>query len=220
MSWFTRTFTYSIGKKIIMALTGIFLVTFLIEHLIGNLLLLAGDEGVAYAEYSHWAVNNPFIRTVEILLVFGFLFHIVDGIVLTTQNRKARGNGYVVNRRPSSWTSRNMIISGVILVLFLIIHLNSFFLPYRVTEVGHTDLFQVAIHKFKNPLFTAFYLLAFLMIGLHLWHGFSSAFQTLGARHPKYYPAIKGLGYILAIGLPLGFAVIALYFLLIYQIPA
>ncbi|RYD78954.1 MAG: succinate dehydrogenase cytochrome b subunit [Sphingobacteriales bacterium] len=220
MNWFTRTFTYSIGKKIIMALTGIFLVTFLIEHLVGNLLLLAGDEGVAYAEYSHWAVNNPFIRTVEIVLVFGFLFHIVDGIILTLQNKKARGSGYVVNRRPSSYTSRNMIISGLVLLAFLGIHLASFFWPYRVSDVGHTDLFQVAVHKFKNPLFCGFYILSFILLGMHLWHGFSSAFQTIGMRHPKYYPAVKGLGYILAIGLPLGFAVIALYFLLIYQIPA
>lgn len=214
MSWFTRTFTYSIGKKIIMALTGIFLVVFLIEHLIGNFLLLAGDGGKAYAEYSHWAVSNPFIRIVEVFLFFGFIFHIVDGIIVTMQNKKARGAGYAINRRPSNWTSRNMILSGLVLFAFLVIHLASFFWPYRISNVGETDLYQVAVEKFTNPLFTGFYIISFILLGMHIWHGFSSAFQTLGMRHPKYYPAIKGAGMFIAVGLPLGFAIIALYFLL------
>ncbi|MGZ5244554.1 MAG: succinate dehydrogenase cytochrome b subunit [Bacteroidia bacterium] len=218
MSWFTRTFTYSIGKKIIMALTGIFLVVFLIQHLFGNFLLLAGDGGKAYAEHSHDMVNNIFIRIVEVVLVFGFLFHIVDGIIITMQNKKARGSGYAINRRPSTYASRSMILSGAVILAFLIIHIASFFWPYRITNPETTDLYALSVDKFTNPWFTGFYILSFILLGLHLWHGFGSAFQTIGMRHPKYYPAVKGLGYILAIGLPLGFAVIALYFLFNFHV--
>ncbi len=219
MSWFTRTFTYSIGKKIIMALTGIFLVIFLAQHLVGNFLLLAGDGGKAYQEYSHNMVGNPIIRVIEFVLFFGFLFHIVDGVILSLQNRKARGHGYIVgNRNPSSWLSRNMILSGLVLLAFLIVHLASFFWPYRISDPENTHLYDVAVHKFTNPWFTGFYIISFILLGMHLWHGFSSAFQTLGARHPKYFPAIKGLGIALAVGLPLGFAIIALYFLFNFHV--
>jgi succinate dehydrogenase / fumarate reductase cytochrome b subunit len=214
MNWFLRTFSYSVGKKLIMSLTGLFLVIYLIEHVIGNLLLLKGDGGDSFRDYSHFMVNNPFIRVIEIVLFICFIFHIIDGLYLFFRNRKARPNRYVVNNpnANSAWSSRNMAVTGTVIFLFLIIHLRQFFLPYRIID-HNTDLYQVAIDTFRNPYYSIFYVIAMILIGFHLHHGFRSAFQTVGARSPKYYPFIRGVGYFLAIMLPLLFSIIPLYFL-------
>jgi succinate dehydrogenase / fumarate reductase, cytochrome b subunit len=217
MNWFLRSFTYSIGKKIIMSLTGLFLVAFVIEHVSANFLLFAGDKGVAYNEYSHFMSSNIFIRIIEIFLFASFIFHAIDGIILWRQNSSARGQGYAVDKgSPGTfWTSRNMIITGSLVLLFLLIHLGTFFVPYRFTN-NVPDLFDRVRVEFQNPFFTGFYVFSMIMLALHLHHGFASAFQTIGLRSPKYYPAIKFLSVFLSIVICAGFASQPLYFLLFY----
>jgi succinate dehydrogenase / fumarate reductase cytochrome b subunit len=217
MNWFLKSFTYSIGKKIIMSLTGLFLVTFVIEHVTANFLLFANDNGVSYNEYSHFMSTNIFIKIIEYILFACLIFHAVDGIIIWSQNRRARPQGYVMDKgSPGTfWTSRNMIISGSLVLLFLIIHLGTFFVPYRIT--GTVDnLFERVHEEFKNPFFTGFYVFSMIMLALHLHHGFASAFQTIGFRSPKYYGAIKFLSVFLSIVICAGFASQPLYFLLFY----
>lgn len=215
MNWFFRTFSYTVGRKLIMAATGLFLVLYLIEHLIGNLLLLIPDNGDVYNAYSHFMVNNIFIRVVEVLLFLSFAFHIVDGIGLYLRNKKSRPVKYKVNNPSANsfWSSRNMAITGSIIFIFLIIHLKDFFFSYRVSGTV-TNLYEEAVRAFSNPYYSIFYVIAMILIGLHLHHGFSSAFQTLGMRHPKYYPFLRGLGVFLAVVISVGFSIIPIFFLI------
>jgi succinate dehydrogenase / fumarate reductase cytochrome b subunit len=210
-----------VGKKLIMALTGLFLVIFLIEHVIGNLLLLRPDGGEAFTEYSENLVHNPFIRTIEIFLFAAFIFHIIDGLYLFFRNRGKRPQRYAVSNRSanSAWTSRNMAVTGTIILFFLIVHLKSFFVPYRITntEALVSDpryLYHTTVEAFRNIWYSLFYIVVMILIGLHLHHGFRSAFQTIGMRSPKYYPFVRGLGVFLALALTIGFAIIPLYFIL------
>ncbi|MDQ3073001.1 MAG: succinate dehydrogenase cytochrome b subunit [Bacteroidota bacterium] len=217
MNWFLKTFTYSIGKKIIMSLTGLFLVIFLIAHLASNLLLFVNDGGLAFNENSHYLTQNIFIRIVEILMFLSFFFHIIDGVALTIQNRRARKVRYAVSNSNanSMWSARNMIISGIVVFAFLIVHLKTFFVPYRISglEDGVT-LYDITKAAFENPWYSLFYIIAMALLGMHLHHGFASGFQTIGLRHPKYYSMIKQGGVILSVIICATFAAIPIYFLL------
>lgn len=214
MSWFTESFSYSIGKKIIMALTGLFLVIFLITHLSGNLLLLAGDDGQAFNAYADFMQDNPFIQVMRFVLVFGFLFHIIDGFVLAYKNRQARPTGYAKNdpSKNSTWYSRNMAVTGSIIFIFLILHLRSFLVEYQIIGYDEGTLYDLVKVTFENVFYSVFYVFAMILLGFHLVHGFKSAFQTLGMNHIKYNGFIHGLGVFLAIALSAGFAIIPLYF--------
>lgn len=223
------TFSYSIGKKMIMGLTGLFLIVFLVEHLIGNLLLLAGpDEFNGYAEFMG---SNPLIRASEFILFGGFIFHIVDGLMLKMQNAKARPVGYAVSAgsKNASWFSKNMAISGIILLIFFILHLISFFLKARFgvdvnfgvdpskydhAWAGEFSMYDKAAWLFSIPWYSAIYILAMIVVMMHLLHGFQSAFQTLGLNHPKYTPLIKAIGYGYAVLVPAAFCVIPINFLI------
>lgn len=213
MNWFTRTFTYSIGKKIIMALTGLFLVVFLIEHVAGNFLLFANDGGTAYNAYSHTMTNSPFVRVVEVFLFLSFLFHAVDGLILWRQNKASRPQGYAVKKASpgTKWASRNMVLAGVVILVFLVIHLATFFVPYRITG-NIPNLYNRVEEVFRSPLYSGFYVFCMFFLGQHLWHGFASAFQTIGVRHPKYYPFLRGTGLFISLALSLGFAAQPVYF--------
>jgi succinate dehydrogenase / fumarate reductase cytochrome b subunit len=223
MNWFFKSFTYSVGKKMLMGVTGLFFLLFLLEHVAGNFLLFADDGGAEYNLYSHTLTHNviigPIIKLVEILLFLSFLVHIIDGTTLWIQNRKSRPNGYVVKKRSqnSQWTSRNMMLSGAIIFIFLVIHLGTFFVPYRFTD-DVPNLYQRVHDEFQSPLFTGFYVFAMVFLALHLQHGFSSAFQTLGMRNPKYFPFLKKLGLVLSIVISAGFAAQPLYFLFYDQL--
>jgi succinate dehydrogenase / fumarate reductase, cytochrome b subunit len=238
----SAAFSYSIGRKLIMGLTGIFLITFLPVHLAGNLLLFKGPT--AFNEYSEFMGHNPIIRTMEIVLFAGFLFHIVDGLWLAYRNRKARPVRYAVNggSKSASLFSRIMPHTGIIVLVFLILHLVSFFVrarfgvdvPYEgIDPTLYDNAWNAAnaeslglhagdsyspYHKtvavFSVAWYAIFYVVAMAVIGFHLLHGFQSAFQTLGIRHKKYTPIIRivGLGY--AILIPAAFAAIPLYFLI------
>lgn len=210
---------YSIGKKILMSLSGLFLFVFLVEHLIGNLLLLKGDEGAAFIEYSHNMVHNILIRAIEVVLFLAILVHVIDGIMISLKNKKSRPVGYAANKPSgnSKWNSRNMIWTGLFILVFLVIHLSAFFWPYRITGLEeNVTIFDLAVHKFQQPVFTIFYIVAFILLGFHLQHGFYSAFQTLGLRNSKYYPLIMGAGWFFTVVLTIGFTIIPLYFLFIY----
>ncbi|MCX6350780.1 MAG: succinate dehydrogenase cytochrome b subunit [Bacteroidetes bacterium] len=213
MNWFKRTFSYSIGKKLIMSLTGLFLVIYLIEHAIGNSLLFLGDGGETFNEFSHYMAGNPIIRVIEIILFAGILFHVFDGFYLWFQNRGARPIKYDAHKHHDkvAWSSRNMIVSGSIVLIFLIVHLKTFFYPYRIVH-SVPDLYQATVDAFSSTTYSAFYVFAMVLLGLHLHHGFASAFQTLGMRHPNYYGMIKMLGMILAVGLSGIFAAMPIYF--------
>lgn len=226
MSKLTAAFSYSIGRKLIMGLTGLFLIIFLVVHLIGNFLLLVGpEEFTAYAEFMG---TNPLIRISEIGLFGFFLVHIYDGLLLTLKNWGARSQRYAVSpgNKNASWFSRNMHWTGTVMLVFLILHLISFFFlgrfgvdislgmdtAYQAT--GDQILYWKTVSHFGVWWYSGIYILAMVFIGFHLNHGFQSAFQTLGWTHPKYTPIVKTVGTLYAVLIPAGYAAIPLYFLI------
>lgn len=219
MNWFTKTFTSSIGRKIIMSLTGLFLCTFLVVHLIGNFQLFKNDDGVAFNVYSHFMGHNPIIRTIEWGLVLGFGFHIYEALLLTRRNQGARSHKYdqFHAEQNSEWTSRNMGILGSIILIFLLVHLYNFFWKARfgvleIDQAKNEDLYRVVVASFHVWWYVLLYVAAQASLGYHLWHGFRSGFQTLGLNHRKYMPLIKNFGYAFAVIVSAGFASMPLYF--------
>ncbi|WP_236974592.1 succinate dehydrogenase cytochrome b subunit [Membranihabitans maritimus] len=222
MSWFSRFFVSSIGRKLIMGLTGLFLILFLVIHLIGNLQLLNDDEGFSFNTYAYFMTHNGLIKTVSIGLYFFIILHAIQGIVITIANRKARRSRYAVaNTQITSWAARNMAILGILILAFLFMHMGDFWLKMKL---GHLDMvkyegFDVPVNDLYSRVYTAFnvwwivlvYIIGQIALYFHLKHGFASAFQTLGWNHPKYTPIIKGIGIIYSIIIPLGFALIPLY---------
>ncbi|MFD1469449.1 succinate dehydrogenase cytochrome b subunit [Hymenobacter caeli] len=221
MSWISKTFSSSIGRKIVMSLTGLFLCTFLVVHLVGNLQLFKHDDGAAFNTYSHFMGTNPVIRTIEWGLVLGFGFHIYEALMLTRRNQTARPQRYVANHseQNSEWTSRNMGILGSIILVFLIVHLYNFFWRARFGTLDpdinqNDDLYTLVVSSFKQWWYVLLYVAAQASLGYHLWHGFGSGFQTLGLNHRKYTPLIKAVGYGFAVVVSAGFAAMPLYFFL------
>jgi len=182
----------SLGKKTVMACTGLFLVLFLVEHLYGNLLLYAHDGGISFNEYSHSMSHNLLIRVVEILLFVSIVIHVVQAIYLTKQNSDARPIKYAMNKvnETSSWFSRNMGITGSVIFAFLVIHLRTFFFPYRVTD-GIEDLAMSVQDAFSSGWYSSFYVIAMVFLSFHLNHGFQSAFRSLGLSNKKYAPILQ-----------------------------
>lgn len=222
MSWFTKTFSSTIGRKVIMSITGLFLCSFLVVHLIGNLQLFKNDGGEAFNIYSEFMGHNPVIRTLELVLLAGFVFHIYDAWALTQRNKSARSVKYAVNHldQNSNWSSRNMGLLGTVILVFLIVHLYNFFwrarfgdLPTQTIEGESVDnLYMVVVESFKIWWYVALYVIAMVALCFHLIHGFASAFQTLGLNHKKYTPAIKAIGYGFSVLVCAGFAAMPLYF--------
>lgn len=210
-------FSTSIGKKLVMALTGFFLFTFLIVHLTGNLLLLRSDSGVAFNEYAHFMATNPMIRIMEIGLLLGFGFHIIYGLSLAMKNNSARGVGYKVNRPQANSTfySRFMTWSGLTVLFFLLLHLWNFFFQHRVLTLGESETMYQTVNKlFQNPIYSFIYLIAMVLLAFHLNHGLQSLFQTLGLQVNKTYSnKFKTAGTVFAILLCAGYAAIPLYFM-------
>lgn len=195
MNQLRQIFNSSVGRKLIMAITGLFLCAFLLEHLYGNLLLYYDDGGEAFNEYSHTLVHSIIIRIVEIFLFAAIVVHIVQAITLTRQNSAARPVKYAVQKssETSSWFSRNMGITGSLVFLFLVIHLKNFFVTYRITgEV--TDIAAHVKESFEAGWYSAVYVIAIAFLAFHLNHGFQSAFQTLGLNNKKYSPLLKQIG--------------------------
>jgi succinate dehydrogenase / fumarate reductase cytochrome b subunit len=217
MGWFIRFIDSSVGKKLVMALTGLFLILFLVEHLAANLLLLLNDNGKIFEEYSAFmasSLNIP-IRIVEIGLFISLIYHSLNGVRLWWSNRVAKSIKYKVNNpsENSTFFSRFMIQGGTVIFIFLVIHLRTFFFTYRLGNPTNT-MYEGVVEAFSNTYYSLFYLLAMILLAFHLIHGFQSAFQTLGIRHNKYTSFIKGFGIVFSILLCAGFALIPLYFLL------
>lgn len=205
----------SVGRKFFMALTGLFLVLFLLVHLIANLTLFGGPD--AFNAASHFMGTNPLIQVMQPVLALGFIAHIFMGIVLEIKNYNARPVGYVKNNANanSAWTSRNMIITGAMIFAFLFLHIINYFVPFKfqpesIEQAGTHYDFVVAL--FKNPIYTVVYVLAFILLGMHLIHGFQSSLTTTGIRHEKYRKCIVNLGIAFSVLIAVGFSAIALWF--------
>ena len=223
MNWFTRLLSSTLGRKLFMALTGLFLILFLVVHLIGNLQLLKTDGGQAFNVYAKFMTSNPLIVTISYVNYTFILIHVIWAIILTKRNRDARGpEGYAVSKNSSPWTSRNMGILGTLIFIFLIIHLRGFWAQmhwggistktYEGEEVK--DLYAVVDLAYSSAWYVALYVVSMAILAFHLWHGFASAFQTLGLNHIKYNPLIKFVGQTFAIIVPALFAVIPIWMFL------
>jgi len=188
----------SIGKKVLMGLTGLFLITFLIVHVTINSMIFANDGGQLFNQAAGFMAHNPIIRVVEIGLFLGLLSHVYLALKLTLDNNKARPVKYaVVNGNANSkWYSRSMGILGSLLLIFLVVHLANFWLPTKVAVFSHQehDTFANLKVVFAEWYLVAIYLLGVIALCYHLLHGFQSAFQTLGLNHKKYTPTIKFIG--------------------------
>ncbi len=221
MNWLLNYFTSSLGRKILMALTGLFLCLFLVIHLLGNTQLFINDGGVAFNEYAYKMAHNPLIKIAGYLTYLTILLHAIQGILIWSKNKAAKGTTYAVKTtKNASFASRNMAFLGTVILVFIVIHLQNFWYKMKFGSLpqdiyGNTDLYTVVATSFKNPLLVGFYLISMAMLSFHLYHGFQSAFQTLGLNHKKYTPLIKGLGIgLFAILIPLAFAAMPLYFFL------
>jgi succinate dehydrogenase / fumarate reductase cytochrome b subunit len=221
MEWLIQTFRSSIGRKVIMALTGLFMCTFLVVHLAGNLQLLKDDGGEAFNIYAKFMTSNPLIKFIAYGNYAIILLHVFDGLFLTLANRSARpvAYAYAAPKVGASWSSRNMGILGTIILVFLIVHMRNFWYEMHfgslpTANYGGTDyknLYEIVAFSFKNPIYVGVYVLSMAAIGFHLVHGFASAFQSLGLHHSKYNPLIQSVGYGFAILIPILYAVIPVY---------
>ena len=218
MSWLTETLSSTLGRKLLMALTGLFLVSFLIVHLSGNFQLLMNDEGEAFNAYAKFMTTNPLIKAASYILYSGILLHVIISIVLAIKNKSARPVKYArTSSSPKvSWNSRNMGLLGTIILIFLVIHLRNFWYEMHWGEIGvdmngNRDLYSVVTAAFAQPLYVLLYIVSMVGLAFHLAHGFSSAFQTLGWNHPKYSPLISKLGLAISILIPIGFAIIPIF---------
>lgn len=208
----------SIGRKYAMAISAMFLLSFLILHLVVNLLSLFGPN--IYNNASNFMGYNPIVQFVmQPILVAGVVFHFVMGIILEIKNNRARPIKYGMNNRAanSTWMSRNMLITGAVILAFLGLHMFDFWyheMNYKYIESlpVEQERFWTDLHnKFESPIRVVLYIISFVLLGLHLAHGFQSSFQSIGARHPKYTPFLKAFGTWFSILVPAGFIAIALF---------
>lgn len=207
----------SIGRKLVMALSGLFLVSFLLLHLAVNLLSLFSAD--AYNVASEFMGTNWVVQFIlQPVLILGVIIHFVMGIKLEMQNRAARDIKYAMYKGSanSSWMSRNMIISGLVVLAFLGLHFYDFWVPemkFKYVD-GLSDAeryFPELVEKFHSPVRVGIYVISFVLLSLHLLHGFQSSFQSVGVNSKKYTPFIKKCGDMFAIIIPLGFVIIALF---------
>ncbi len=260
MNWVIKMFSSSLGQKFIMALTGLFLCSFLIVHMIGNLQLFKADDGLAFNKYAVFMTTNPLIKVTSYLLYFSILFHAFKGIMLVIKNNKARPVKYAVQNGAanSHWTSRSMGLLGTIILVFIVVHMKNFWFEYKFGhEIGYTsyytnlatgvtgskemsaeytqfnkieegmtadengqyrlvivkDLYKAVASQFKEWYLVALYVLCMFAEAFHLYHGFKSAFQSLGLNHSKYNGLINFIGiWVFSILIPAGFAAMPLFF--------
>ncbi len=217
MSWMSNTFSSSIGKKVAMALSGLFLVIFLLNHIAINMISVFSAS--AFNEASHFMGTNPLVQFgLQPVLMFGVIFHFVMGFVLEAKNRASRPVDYMMKNGAanSTWMSRNMIYSGLVVLAFLGLHFIDFWIPemdYKyVSQLPAVPdrYFEELVHKFQNPLRVGAYVISFVLLSLHLLHGFQSSFQSMGVNN-KFTPGIQKFAKAYAVVIPAGFIFIALY---------
>lgn len=211
-----RVFSSSVGTKLLIGVTGLLLFAYLLLHLAGNLLVFAGQT--TFNEYSHMLISNPLTTPVEIALLLVFLLHVYKTVTNWFANQRARPVGY----EKKSWAgyksrksvgSTTMIWTGLITFLFIGIHLAQmkYGAWYQIGDPAIRDLYRTEIEVFSSPLWVGVYVVCMMLIGFHLRHGISSAFQSVGADHPVYTKRLVVIGTVLAILIGGGFAIIPLY---------
>jgi len=208
MNWVTNTFGSSVGKKLMMAVTGLFFCLFLVLHLAGNLTIYMGkDVFNSYAEHLHSL--GPLVTVAEWGLLIFAVVHVSTGLFLFYQNFKARPQRYAVNKSAGGRTlgSATMPYTGVVLLLFVFYHLFNF----HFVDKTHTTIFQIVSNAFAQPGYVLIYTFAMIIAAVHVSHGFWSAFQTLGANHPKYTPFLRGLSIVFSLIVGIGFGFIPIY---------
>lgn len=218
--------TASIGRKFLMSISGLFLMMFLIVHLTVNLMLIFDDTGELFNIAAHFMVTNPVIKIIEPLLGLGFLVHIIWSFYLEYQNWKARPVKY--NKKDagasSSWASRNMLILGALVLVFLVIHIINFYWVLRFTDGVHEitiggkhmeDAYSLVAGLFKASIvYDIIYVVGAILLGFHLSHGFWSSFHTLGLSNKNWMKRLQFIGKIYAFFIAAGFVIIPLYFLI------
>ena len=210
-------FSTSIGKKFAMAISAIFLMIFLLQHFIINITSVFSEE--IFNMLSHFMGTNPLVQFIlQPILIAGVLFHFIMGFYLEVQNRKAAKYEYQKEKGSanSTWMSRNMITSGLVILAFLVLHFIDFWVPemnYKYIEFLPEDpnrYYEELVHKFENPLRVAMYCISFVLLALHLLHGFTSSLRSMGT-NKSYVSSAKTAGIVYSIGIPLGFCVIAIF---------
>ncbi|MEM7380274.1 MAG: succinate dehydrogenase cytochrome b subunit [Bacteroidota bacterium] len=214
MSGLTKS---SIARKVVMALSGFFLVFFLAQHFTINFTSVIAPD--TFNSWSHFMGYNPLVQYIlQPILIAGVIIHFVMGFVLELQNNRARGVKYVKYKGSAnaSWVSRNMIITGLVVLAFLALHFYDFWvheMAYKYIESKPEDPTRYhaeTVEKFAPMWRTVIYIVSFVLLALHLWHGFASAFQSMGVNN-RYTPSIKAFTKVFAVVIPLGFVFIALY---------
>ncbi|MGC4087445.1 MAG: succinate dehydrogenase cytochrome b subunit [Polyangiaceae bacterium] len=214
----------SLGRKFVMALTGLFLISFLVVHLSGNLLLFKEDGGAAFNAYAHFMASNGIVRILEIGLFAGIVFHFAEGVSLVLKNRAARPNRYAgAKANGSTWSSRYMGALGGVITVFLVLHLSDFFYKSRIATPGEglvdvidaegtRNMYAAVRDSFAVGWYSSVYIVCMVALGFHLVHGFRSAFQTLGLSHRGYALLVRRASAAFAVLVPLAFASMPIYF--------
>jgi succinate dehydrogenase cytochrome b subunit len=213
----SRIFSSSVGTKLLIGLTGLALFAYMVLHLAGNAIVLLGPE--TFNEYSHRLIANPLIVPIEIGLLLVFLLHVYNTVTMWMRNKAARPIGYQKKEMAGhtsrkSLASSTMIASGIILLLFVIVHVKQFkFGSFYLVQGSDSvrDLYRTEIEVFRQPLWVLFYVIGTLVVGLHLRHGVASAFQSLGLDHPRYTRRITAVGIAFALLIGLGLAAIPVW---------
>ncbi len=216
MGWLSDRLSSSIGKKIIMALSGLLLILFLVIHLLNNLLLFLGPE-IFNDNVERLEAVKPLVRVIEIALLLIFVFHIYNALKLWYENKKANPNKYAVDASSKNSTiySRSMVITGVIILIFLLLHLGTFWRTFNFGSHSSGDpypFYTIIQDAFSNPFVALFYFIVMIILGFHLNHAFQSAFQTMGWKNKKYTPIVEKIGTAIALIMAIGFASIPIFF--------
>lgn len=214
MSSRLRPFESSVGTKLLIGVTGLFLFLYLIIHIGGNLMVFLGPD--TFNAYSAALVSNPLIVFIEVVLLVVLLVHAYKAIAMFFANRKARPVAYAMKRSAGhttrkSFASTTMIVSGLWLLVFIVIHVRAFKFGPAYERDGVHDLYRVEFENFSNPLIVAFYVLSMVVVGSHLWHGVSSSVQSLGFDHRVWTPRIRAIGKVAAVAIAGAFMVIAIW---------
>jgi len=214
----------SIGRKVFMSLTGLFLISFLLIHLTLNLFLIFDDSGAMFNAAAHFMATNPIIKIMEPILALGFIIHIIWSAWITLENMKARPQGYASGDQLLKWwaPSKNMFILGAMIFVFLVLHIMNFWVKMKITgdpllgtnEEMH-NAYALVSGLFKNhPIYDLIYMISGVLVGLHITHGFWSAFQTIGLNNINWMKRLKFLANLIGFVFAVGFASIPLYFLI------
>lgn len=212
MSWFTKALKSSVGKKFVLGLTGLALVGFLMEHLVGNLLMYKSAD--SFNGYAHMLESSELILPAELGLLALFLVHILLAITVTVENKSARPEVYSMYASKGGRTlaSKTMIYTGVLIFVFLVLHLLHFrFGVQSLDAEGRRNLYAAILALFRSPVYVAWYVLAVCLVGLHVSHGFQSALRSIGLNHPKYTPALESLSCLFGFLFAIGFSSFALW---------